>query len=78
LWARWLVDKVNKLENDFPKLAQPALRALAGAGITNLEQLTGYSEAEIRQWHGIGPSALETLRAALTAEGLSFKGKKEN
>jgi hypothetical protein len=63
-------------ENNLPKLAQPALRALAGAGITHLEQLTGYSEAEIRQWHGIGPNALKTLHAALAARGLSFKGEK--
>jgi hypothetical protein len=67
---------MTKPENDFPKLAQPALRALAGAGITHLEQLTGYSEAEIRQWHGIGPNALKTLREALNARGLNFKGEK--
>lgn len=59
--------------NDFPKLAQPALRALAGAGITHLEQLTGYGESEIRQLHGMGPRALEMLREALAARGLSFK-----
>ena len=56
-----------------PKLAQPALRALAGAGITHLEQLTGYGESEIRQLHGMGPRALETLREALATRGLSFK-----
>ncbi len=64
---------MNKLENDLPKLAQPALRALAGAGISQLEQLTGYGEAEIRQLHGIGPNALKQLREALNARGLSFK-----
>ena len=59
--------------SEFPKLGQPALRALAGAGITYLEQLTGYGESEIRQLHGIGPNALKALREALTARGLSFK-----
>ena len=65
--------KSAQSESDFPKLAQPALRALAGAGIQRLEQLTGYSEAEVRQWHGIGPNALHQLRSALEAAGLSFK-----
>jgi hypothetical protein len=60
-------------ENNFPKLAQPALRALAGAGICSLEQLTGYRESDIRQLHGIGSNALKALREALAAKGLSFK-----
>lgn len=55
-------------------LAQPALRALSGAGITNLEQLAAFSEKEISRLHGIGPNALEKLRRALTEAGLSFAG----
>jgi DNA integrity scanning protein DisA with diadenylate cyclase activity len=63
-------------KNDFPaKLAQPARRALAGAGYTNLAQLTKISEAEIKKLHGIGPNALKQLREALTAQGLSFKAE---
>jgi hypothetical protein len=65
---------MTKPESDFPKLAQPALRALAAAGIQSLEQLTGYGESEIRQLHGIGPNALKQLREALAAKGLTFKG----
>ena len=64
-------------KSDFPKLAQPAQRALAGAGIQRLEQLTRFSEAEVRQWHGIGPNALEQLRSALAAKGLSFADEKQ-
>ena len=60
--------------NDLPAgLAQPAQRALAGAGIHRLEQLAQFSEAEIRQLHGIGPNALENLRRALAEKGLSFR-----
>lgn len=60
--------------SDFPKgLAQPALRALHGAGYTRLEQLAAVSEAEIKDLHGIGPNALKKLHEALTAKGLSFK-----
>jgi hypothetical protein len=68
---------MNKpMESDLPpKLAQPAQRALAGAGIQRLEQLTKFSEAEVKQWHGIGPHALKQLRAALEARGLSFRNK---
>ena len=64
-------------ESDFPKLAQPALRALAGAGIQRLEQLTDFSETEIKQLHGMGPRALGQLRQALAEKGLSFaEGKR--
>jgi predicted flap endonuclease-1-like 5' DNA nuclease len=59
--------------DDFPKgLGQPARRALAGAGITSLNHLTKITEAELKQLHGIGPKAVEQLRAALEARGLSF------
>jgi hypothetical protein len=57
-----------------PGLARPARRALAAAGIQNLEQLTRFGETEIVRLHGIGPNALAQLRHALDAEGLSFAG----
>jgi len=59
-------------ERGLPKLAAPAQRALASAGISRLEQLTKFSEKEIKQLHGIGPNALEQLRRALKTEELSF------
>jgi hypothetical protein len=65
---------MDKKESDLPaKLASPAQRALAHAGIHNLKQLAKYSEVQIKKYHGIGPNALITLRAALKAKGLSFK-----
>jgi uncharacterized protein YdhG (YjbR/CyaY superfamily) len=64
----------NKLENTFgANLPQPALRALAAAGIQNLGQLSKFSEKEISELHGMGPKALGMLRDALKAKGLSFK-----
>ena len=58
---------------DLPvELAAPARRALAGAGISRLEQLTRLSEAEISRLHGIGPNAIKQLRQALRAKGLAF------
>ncbi len=60
-------------ESDLPiKLAAPARRALVGAGYVRLEQLTRVSEAELKQLHGVGPNALNLLRRALDAKGLSF------
>jgi hypothetical protein len=58
-----------------PKLGAPAERALAGAGIKNLKQLTKFSEAEIKKLHGVGPNAIGKLRQALAEQGLSFKDK---
>ena len=64
-------------ESDLPsELANPARRALVGAGYRRLEQLTGFTEAEVRQLHGIGPKAIEQLRRALAAKGLSFADEK--
>ena len=60
-------------ESDLPKLAAPAQRALASAGIQSLQQLTTFSEAEIKKLHGIGLNALKQLRAALKTQGLSFR-----
>ncbi len=68
----------NQQESDFPKISQPAQRALAGAGIRNLRQLTSFSENEIKNLHGMGPKALGILRQALAEKGLSFSdGKKK-
>ena len=68
-----------QIESDLPKLASPAQRALAGAGIQRLEQLTRFSEDQLKQLHGIGPNALKQLQQALRAKGLSFaKGKRSD
>ena len=66
----------DRSESDLPaKLSQPAQRALAGAGIKNLKQLSKFSETEIKQLHGIEPNALNQLLTALAAKGLSFAEK---
>jgi DNA repair protein RadC len=73
------VKRSGQSESDLPaKLSQPAQRALAGAGIKNLRQLTKFSEAEIKQLHGIGPNAISQLQAALAANGLSFAENKKS
>ena len=63
--------------SDLPvKLAKPAQRALAVAGYRRLEQLTEVSETQLKQLQGIGPKALDQLRQALSARGLSFAVEK--
>jgi hypothetical protein len=63
----------TQLVGDLPtELAPPARQALAQAGYTRLDQLAGGSEAEIKRLHGMGPRALDQLRRALGARGLSF------
>ena len=62
-------------ENDsgFPKLSAPARRALDAAGIRRLDDLARVTEAELANWHGIGPTAVTALAGALNQRGLSFK-----
>ena len=58
----------------FPdSMGAPAKRALENNGIKTLKQLSEYHEAEILKFHGMGPSSLPKLKAALKAENLSFK-----
>ena len=63
----------GKQENDLPKLAAPARRALAGAKLASLAQLARRTEAEVAALHGMGPNALATLKAAMKAKGLGFR-----
>jgi DNA-directed RNA polymerase alpha subunit len=60
---------------DLSKIAAPARRALQREGITTLVKLSNYSESEILQLHGIGPSTMPKLRSALEESGLAFKRK---
>ncbi len=60
-------------ESNLPhNIGNPARNALAAVGYTQLEQLTEISEADATQLHGVGPKAIERLRHALAAKGLSF------
>jgi DNA-directed RNA polymerase alpha subunit len=57
--------------DDLPaELSAPARRALAGAGVTRLEDVAAFTETELMKLHGMGPKALQTLRRALAAKGM--------
>jgi hypothetical protein len=67
------IEATRPLVAAFPAgMSQPALRALAGAGIRRLDDLTRFSERQLRQLHGMGPKALGILAAALKNQGKSF------
>ena len=74
-------NSVTQQESDLPiGLSAPARRALIEAGYLQLEQLTRLSEDELKQLHGVGPNAINLLRRALEAKGLTFaegKSRKE-
>ncbi|MFO0357929.1 MAG: hypothetical protein ACK50A_13330 [Sphingobacteriaceae bacterium] len=54
-------------------LAAPARIALESINIYSLKQLSKYSEKEILNLHGVGPSTIPKLKKALIEAGLSFK-----
>lgn len=58
---------------DLPKIAAPAMRALASVRVTSVEDLARFSEKEISELHGMGPNALGKLKEAMKAAGVEFK-----
>jgi flavin-binding protein dodecin len=54
-------------------LAAPARRALEREGLTTARKLSQWTERDIRQLHGMGPSTIPKLRTALRQAGLKFK-----
>lgn len=57
-------------------LTRPARSALEREGISSLKKLSGYTERQVLDLHGVGPASLPTLRALLSEAGLSFREKK--
>lgn len=62
----------------FSKLSSPARNALRQNGITSLNNLSTYTEKEILNLHGIGPTSIPILKSELQKNGLSFKRHREN
>jgi len=60
------------LGSDLPKLAAPAMRALAANGLTSLANLSRCTESDVAALHGMGPNAMKSIRTALKAGGLGF------
>ena len=54
-------------------IGKPAARALAGAGLTTLEQVADRTEAELLALHGVGPKAVWILSETLADRGLTLR-----
>ena len=57
------------------QLVAPARRALEHEGITTLQQLSRRTEKDIAELHGIGPTTIPKLKAALAEKKLTFRKK---
>lgn len=57
----------------FISLSAPARRALENAGVKTLKQLVNYSEIDLLQLHGMGPSSLPKIKVLLQQQGLQLK-----
>jgi len=57
----------------FVSLSAPARRALENAGIKTLKQLVNYSEIDLLQLHGMGPSSIPKIKALLQQQGFQLK-----
>ncbi len=69
-----ICEKERKPKDGFLSLlGAPARRALENNGIKTLEKLSTFSEKEILEFHGMGPSSIPKLLLALKKEGLEFK-----
>jgi hypothetical protein len=66
--------KAAATDRPFPKgVSQPAIRALASAGYTHLDQLQNASWKHLSSLHGMGPKALGILKDALEEQGKTFR-----
>lgn len=54
-------------------LSAPARRALENHAVFDVQQLAAYTQQEVLGWHGMGPSSLPKLKAALEKEGMGFR-----
>jgi len=71
--VRFVKKRTSQKEGFLSLLSAPARRALQNAGIITLKQLSGYSEKQILELHGMGKASIPTLQNALNAAGLKFK-----
>ncbi len=62
----------SQLSPELTTVSKPAQRALLNHGVCTPQQLAQFSEREVLSWHGVGPSAIPKLTAALRQHGLAF------
>jgi DNA-directed RNA polymerase alpha subunit len=65
--------KDKKEDNPLHKLSNPAQRALANAGVTNINQLSAWQESDFMKLHGTGKKGLQTLKALMADRNITFR-----
>ncbi|MDY7106879.1 MAG: DNA-binding protein [Actinomycetota bacterium] len=55
-----------------PGLSAPARRALAEAGLDDLDAVARHGRGPLGGLHGMGPKAIATLESAMSDAGLRF------
>ncbi len=67
-------EKTHPNRDSFPAgMPGPALRALASGGISSMDDLTRWTEADLLSLHGMGPKGIRILRGGLIASGRGFR-----
>lgn len=59
----------------FPKISQPAIRALNGANIYYLNQISSFTKSELLSLHGMGKKGIEILEKEMDIYGIKFRQK---
>lgn len=67
-----------KMEELLGRLANPAKMALDGLHSDKVEALSKYARTQIAELHGIGPSAMKTIEAAMKERGIAFKDERKS
>ena len=67
-------EEARLASSPLPRIGAPATRALERAGVTRLDQLTGWSRSQLLATHGVGPKAVALLEQALSAHGIALAG----
>jgi len=70
-----LAELLARSGTPLPPIGRPAAAALAEVGLTRLEQVIEFSEAELLALHGVGPNAVRILREALADHGWRLRAE---
>ncbi len=57
---------------ELPRMINPAQRALAGAGIRQLNDLVRFRESDVARLRGVGPNVPAILKEAMRESNIQF------